>query len=108
MLLKNGAILGKWAYRDFPLLEQLDPNWSELIGNASAPMDEEMDEEELLLMDAGVYEGFSFDVVEFDHFVPKLVYKEQATKREEGVGLAFILAILAVVLFSGYISPLRL
>lgn len=108
MLLKNGAILGKWAFRDFPLLEQLDPNWSELIGNASAPMDEDMGEEEQLLMDAGVYDDFSFDVVEFDHFVPELVYKDQAKKREEGAGLSFILVIFVVLLLSAYISPLRL
>ncbi len=104
MLIKNGAILGKWAFRDFPFLEQLDPNWSELIGNASAPMDEEQQ----MLMEAGAYEGISFDVIEFDHFVPDLVFKDGAKKREEGAGLAFILLIMVVVLLSGYISPLRL
>lgn len=104
MLIHKGAILGKWAFRDFPSLEQLDPNWPELIGNASAPMDEEQQ----MLMEAGAYEGFSFDVVEFDHFVPDLVLKDGAKKREEGAGLAFILLILTVVLLSGYLSPLRL
>jgi hypothetical protein len=59
-------------------------------------------------METGAYDNFSFDVVEFDHFVPELIFKEEARKREEGVGLAFILAILAMVLLSGYISPLRL
>jgi hypothetical protein len=108
MLVKNGAIMGKWAYRDFPLLEELDPNWSELIGNASAPLDEELDEEEQLLMDAGVYNDFSFDVVDFDHFIPELILKEEAGKREKGVGMAFFLVVLAVVLFSVHISPLRL
>ena len=104
MLVKNGAILGKWAFRDFPALEQLDPNWSELIGNASAPMDEETQ----LLMDAGAYDDFSFDVIEFERFVPELVSKEEARRRETGVELAFILSVLALVLLSGYISPLRL
>jgi len=104
MLVKNGAILGKWAFRDFPSLEQLDQNWSELIGNASAPMDEETQ----LLMDAGAYDDFSFDVVEFDRFIPELVLKEEAKKREKGIELAFILSILALVLLSGYISPVRL
>ena len=104
MLVKNGAILGKWAFRDFPALEQLDPNWSELIGNASAPMDEETQ----LLMDAGAYDDFSFDVIEFERFIPELVWKEEARRRETGVELAFILSIVAVVFLSGYISPLRL
>ena len=103
MLVKNGCILGKWAFRDFPLLEQLDPQWPELIGNASAPLDEETQ----LLMDAGAFEDFSFDLVEFDHFVPELLLNEGAKKREKGVGLAFILALMTVFLLSGYISPLR-
>jgi hypothetical protein len=104
MLIKNGAILGKWAFRDFPRLEQLDPDWPELIGNASVPMDEEQE----MFMEAAAYEGISFDLVEFDHFVPALVFRDGAKKREEGAGLASVLFILALVLLSGYISPLRL
>jgi hypothetical protein len=103
VLLKNGIILGKWSWRDFPSLEQLDPEWSELIGNASAPMDEE----EQMLQDAGVYNEFSFDVVEFDHFIPGLLLNVGAEKRKDGVILAFILALLVIFLLSGKISPLK-
>lgn len=104
MLIKNGIILGKWAFRDLPDLEELDPQWSELIGNASAPMDEDSQ----LLMEAGAYEEFSFDVVEFDHFIPKLLLEEGARKQERGVSLAFILSLFVLLLLSGRISPLRL
>ena len=104
MLVKNGTILGKWAFRDFPTLEQLDPYWSELIGNASAPLDEET---QLLMEAGGAYDEFSFDVVEFDHFIPELLLNEDARKRENGVSLAFVLALFIAILLSGYISPLR-
>jgi hypothetical protein len=104
MLIKNGTILGKWAFRDFPLLEQLDPDWPELIGNASAPMDEDRE----IFMEAAAYEDISFDVVGFDHFVPALIFRDGAKKREEVAGLACILLLLSVVMLSGYISPLRL
>jgi len=103
LLVKNGAILGKWAYRDFPLLEYLDPHWSELIGNASVPLDEESQ----LLMEAGVYEELSFDVLEFDHLIPELLLNDGAKKRERGISLGFILALMLVFLLSGYISPQR-
>jgi hypothetical protein len=103
MLLKNGVILGKWAYRDFPALEELDPHWSELIGNASAPLDDEAQ----LLMDAGAYEDISFDVVEFYHFVPELLLNDGARKRESGVSLAFVLAMMTLFLLAGYISPVK-
>lgn len=98
MLLKNGAILGKWAFRDFPPLEHLDPHWSELIGNASAPVDEETQ----LLMEAGVFEDFSFDVVDFDHFIPALLLDEGAKKQERSSVLVFVLTLLLVFLLSGY------
>jgi len=103
LLVKNGAILGKWSYRDFSSLDQLDPQITELIGNASTPMDDEAQ----MLIDAGVYDDFSFDVVEFDHYMSRLVLQEGKAKREEGVALAFILAILLVLLLSGYISPVK-
>jgi hypothetical protein len=103
MLIKNGSILGKWAFRDLPGLEELDPQWAELIGNASAPMDEDTQ----LLMEAGVYEEISFDVIEFDHFVPDLILKDGAIKREMGIGLVFILALMVILLLAGRISPLK-
>jgi hypothetical protein len=103
LLIKNGIILGKWAYRDLPGLEQLDPQWSELIGNASAPLDEEAQ----LLMEAGAYEDFSFDVIEFDYFIPDLLLKKGAMKQEMGGGLSFILTLLVILLLAGRISPLK-
>lgn len=103
MLLKNGVILGKWSYRDFPTLDELDPQISELIGNASAPMDEEVQ----MLMDAGVYDEFSFDVVDFDGLLPELILNEGAAKREKGVALSFLLALIVALLLSGYISPVK-
>ena len=103
MLLKNGIILGKWAYRDLPGLEELDPQWSEIIGNASAPLDEEAQ----LLMEAGAFEEFSFELIEFDHFIPDLLLNEDAVKKERGVALAFILSLLVLLLIAGRISPLK-
>jgi len=103
MLLRNGIILGKWAYRDLPGLEELDPQWSELIGNAAAPLDEETQ----LLMEAGVFEEISFDVIEFDHFVPELLLKENAAKQEKSAVLAFVLALIMILLLAGRLSPLK-
>jgi uncharacterized membrane protein YphA (DoxX/SURF4 family) len=99
ILLKNGAIMGKWGWRDFPSVEQVHPEWPELIGNASAPMDEEAQ----LLMEAGVYDDFSFDVMEFDQFIPDLLLREGTKKRERGVITGFILGVLLLMLLSEYL-----
>jgi len=104
MLLKNGTILGKWGYRDFPSIENLDPEWSELIGNASVPLDEEAQ----LLMEAGVYEEFSFDVVDFDRFLPELLYKNETRTKERSSVLALILGIIIILFIAPYITPIRL
>jgi len=103
VLLKDGIILGKWGWRDFPTLEELDPQWSELIGNASAPIDEEQQ----LLEDAGVYDDFSFEVVGFDHFLPALLLDRGADMREKGVALVALLALMVIILLSGRISPVK-
>jgi len=103
MLLKNGIILGKWGYRDFPSIEDLDPEWSEEIGNASAPLDEEAQ----LLMEAGVYEDFSFAVVDFDRFMPELLYKKEVEKEERVVLVAFILGIILLLYITSFVSPIR-
>jgi len=103
ILLKNGTIIGKWGYRDFPAIEDLDPEWSELLDNASAPLDEEAQ----LLMEAGIYEEFSFDVVDFDRFLPELLFEQSAKKGESRAIVAFIMGILVILLLSQYISPTR-
>ena len=104
LLIRNGVILGKWAQRDLPALEELDPQWSELIGNASAPLDEETQ----LLMEAGAFEPISFDFIEFDRMVPELLLKEDAGKQEMAIGLIFVLTLLVILMIAGRISPLSL
>ncbi len=103
VLLKNGTILGKWGYRDFPAIEDLDPEWSELVGNASAPMDEEAQ----LLREAGLYEEFSFDVVDFDRFLPELLIKRSDREGERRAILAFIMGIFILLLLSQYVSSTK-
>jgi uncharacterized membrane protein YphA (DoxX/SURF4 family) len=103
MLLRNGAIIGKWGYRDFPLLEEVDSHLPELMGNASAPMDEEAQ----LLMDAGIFDEFSFDMVEFDQIIPKLLLNDSAARSEQAVTIVFILSVLLLLLLSGRISPVK-
>jgi uncharacterized membrane protein YphA (DoxX/SURF4 family) len=95
VLVKNGTIIGKWGYRDFPPLDELDSRWTELIGNASAPMDGE------------IYDEFSFDVLDFESIIPKLLYKVDADRREQGVSLTFIITVILVLLFSGLVSRVK-
>lgn len=104
ILISNGNILGKWGFRDFPTLSELDPSLPEKLENAASPMS---DEEELL-MEAGVFEGFSFGVLEFDSYVPDLIYKKGAKALEKGVLISFILGIVGLLALSALIVPIEL
>lgn len=95
MLIYRGSIIGKWAYRDFPSLEELDPSLLEKL-------------EEILLMEAGVYEDFSFGIMEFSSLVPELVYSRNASAQEKGVLISFLLGVAVLILLSALISPLEL
>jgi len=103
MLISDGNIIGKWGFRDFPSLSELDPDVLEQMENAAAPLSEE----EALLMEAGVYEGFSFGVLEFKSYVPDLVYKKEARAVERGVVISFILGIIIMLALSAHISPIE-
>lgn len=103
VLLKNGTIIGKWGYGDFPSIEEVDPQWPELIGNALAPLDEETQ----LLMEAGIYEEFSFNVIDFDRLAPGLLFKRGMHQRECGVVIIFVMGIFILLLLSQFVSPIK-
>lgn len=103
LLLKNGTIVGKWSSTDFPGIEEVDPEWTELIGNASAPIDEEAQ----MLMEAGIFENFTFNVIDLEEIMPGFLMEECASQREKLVVLAFILGIMILLITSNYISPVK-
>ncbi len=103
VLLKNGIIVGKWGSMDFPAIGEVDPQWPELIGNASAPMDEEAQ----LLMEAGVYNDFSFDVIDFEQATPGLLFERSAYFMERWVVISFIMGITILLLLSQFVSRIK-
>jgi len=104
MLIYNGIILEKWAYRDFPSISELDSTLPQKLENAASPVSDD----EQALMEAGVYEGFSFGVLEFASYVPDLVYKKGAGTFEKAVVISFILGLLLLLAVSGLISRIEL
>ena len=104
LLIRNGVIVGKWSYQDFPGVGDLNPDWSELIGNAAVPTDEETQ----MLMEAGVYEDFSFDVVDFDPVMTRMLLEESEGLKEVSMAVLFSLGIILLMLVSHRIVPMRM
>lgn len=103
LLISNGVIAAKWGFRDFPDLQDLEPGWTELIGNASAPMDHEAQ----LLMEAGVYEEFSFGVVDFGQMISRVIYGQNREKQEHAAIAIFVFTVLLMLLLAHRFSPVR-
>jgi hypothetical protein len=103
LMVRNGVIVGKWGFRDFPAVGELDPGWTELIGNAAVPLGEEAQ----LLMEAGAYEDFSFEVIDFDRIFTSMMCGQTAKKKEGRGVVIFILSVALVILVSHRISPIR-
>jgi len=101
VLLGYGTILGKWAGKDFPALEDIHPESVEMISEASVPMDEEA----RLLREAGVYGDFSFNVLEFRSLLPSLIHEPGQEMLEKRAVLGIVFAVLLLVLASGYMVP---
>ncbi len=104
MLLKNGIILEKWGFRDFPAIGQIYPAWSDMITTASEPLDEKAE----MLMEAGGYNAFSYDILDFEQFMPGLVYQRDAHTKKLYVILLFMLGVVTLLLISGKIAPVTL
>lgn len=103
VLIGQGTILGKWAGKDFPKLESVDPNASETIRQASAPLGEEGQ----LLREAGVYEDLSFNVLDFQTLLPSLLLEPRQKVFERRAVVGFILAVLGLMLGAGYVTPFK-
>jgi uncharacterized membrane protein YphA (DoxX/SURF4 family) len=103
ILIRNGVIVGKWSNRDFPRVGDLNPDWAELIGNAAVPLDEETQ----MLMEAGIYEHFSFDVVDFDPVITSKLLERSEGIKEGSMAVIFVLVIILLILFAHRIAPIR-
>ncbi len=103
LLIRNGVIAGKWSGKDFPSVEELNPGWAELIGNAAVPLDEETQ----MLMEAGVYEDFSFDVVDFDPVISSYLLERSESRQKGKMVVLFVLGVALLILISDRISPIR-
>jgi len=60
------------------------------------------------LIDEGILEEFSFDVMEFDRFMPALVTEAGNRKHERDVVLVLVLGILILVTWSHLIEPVKM
>ena len=93
ILIKDGTIIGKWAWRDFPDMSEIDKSWEEMIITANEPLDEEQQ----MLMEAGVFDDINYGVVKTDQSLMKYLFSRAEDKNTSRVSLLFLLLGLLVL-----------
>lgn len=92
-LLKNGTILAKWSYRDFPGITKWNKQWPELIDQYVSEQDPEI----TMLIEEGIMEEIQWDVVDFDKTALPLI-TEKGAERQEALFWMFFYAVVILLL----------
>ncbi|MCF8225561.1 MAG: DoxX family membrane protein [Bacteroidales bacterium] len=91
VLLKNGTILAKWSFRDFPDIGSWNKGWPEMLEQFVSGQDPEV----LQLIEEGYMDDMTIDMIEFDRTANKIVSLKSTDYTDR---LTWIVAILMVVL----------
>lgn len=94
VILKNGTILAKWSYKDFPDITEWNGKWTEL----TEQFESEQDPEILMLIEEGFMDEIQWDVVDFDKVANKMISKEGADKQERLAWFTFYLLVVLLMI----------
>ncbi|MBN1131447.1 MAG: DoxX family protein [Bacteroidales bacterium] len=102
LLLKDGIIIGKWSWRDFPSVADIDPSWPEMVEQASSTINEEA-----FFTEEWNYEPTGFDVVRFDRPAMKYIFGEAGNLCKNLIITGFLLLLLLLYSVTGLFVLLK-
>jgi uncharacterized membrane protein YphA (DoxX/SURF4 family) len=102
LMLKNGTIVSKWGYRDFPSFHEWSSDWPELIEQYAQAQDPDI----FQLIEEGFVEDIQYNLIEFDRVANSLMLEWNMKQRDRCRWELFIL-ILVIVLMSTAFLPTR-
>ena len=92
-LMKNGTIVAKWGWHDFPMIEDWNDKWPELIEQYL----QEQDPEILQLIDEGYMDDMHWDMIDFDRTAAKVVSKVVRAKDVRQSWKIFMLVVILIL-----------
>jgi uncharacterized membrane protein YphA (DoxX/SURF4 family) len=101
-LLKNGTIIAKWSWRDFPTIEEWNKDWPEVLQQYT----EEQDPEIMMLIEEGLMEELEWDLIDFDRSANRIV-SIRHTNRADGNAWVIYITIIAFVVLGLQLIPAR-
>jgi len=104
MIIKNGTIIAKWGYRDFPAFIDWDNNWGEVLQQYT----ENADPEIMMLIEEGLIEAFHLEIIEFDRTANMIIAQKISARRDQQVIAIAIFIILLVLILPRLIISRKL
>jgi hypothetical protein len=100
IMIKNGTILAKWSYRDFPQMENWNSKWPELIQQFM----EEQDPEIMMLIEEGFMDDLNWDMIDFDETAHPLLMKSIAKQGDKQTWIIFIFSLVLLLFIANSLS----
>jgi uncharacterized membrane protein YphA (DoxX/SURF4 family) len=95
MIIKNGTIIAKWGYRDFPAFTDWDDKWGEVLQQYT----ENADPEIMMLIEEGLMEALQLEIIEFDRTANMIIaQKITARSDQQVIALAILIILLVLIL----------
>lgn len=99
VMIKDGTIVGKWSWRDFPSLEEWEASWPEMIRQYS----EEQDPEILMLIEEGYMDEMNWEMIDFGRTAQPIL-AERLTKRIDlNSWIIYALAVILIIMLAQFI-----
>jgi hypothetical protein len=100
VLIKKGVILGKWSWRDLPPPGDWKSDWKELIDQNTETADPEIQ----MMIDEGLLEDFSWNIIEFEEGALPVIMERLADRSGNRIWVIYVLVILLVAAVLGNIA----
>lgn len=99
VMIKDGTIVGKWSWRDFPPLEDWAADWPEMIRQYT----EEQDPEILMLIEEGYMDEMNWEMIDFGRTAQPLLTERLVNRIDRNSWLVYAFSVLSIVLVAQFI-----
>ena len=99
LMLKDGTIVGKWSWRDFPPMEAWEASWPEMIRQYS----EEQDPEIMMLIEEGYLDDMNWEMIEFGRTARPMIMEQHMKRADLGTWIIFALSVFLIIFLAQFI-----
>jgi uncharacterized membrane protein YphA (DoxX/SURF4 family) len=99
VMISNGTIVGKWAWRDFPAMAAWNPEWPELIRQYT----EEQDPEIMMLIEEGYMDDMNWEMIDFGSTAIPVLSERLMKRTDMNSWIIFVLSVILLVLLARFV-----